>query len=141
MKGKLVGVDAIAKLVIIPLVIAYIVSVYPAVLNIQFTAVPVGPRTFLVTGTVEMQRYSDIWTDPDNFDWFEQWWASEDGRQKFNEDSMGLLKLHSILWKIVEEKENSDVLEFTAVIEVCPSATKNWKPIWKPLVPIPHYSP
>ncbi len=113
------------KLAIIPIIIAYITTAHPAVLDMSIdsiTVMDIPKKIFLVKGTVEIQRYSNIWTDPENMIWFNQWWQSNEGKQKFYENSRGLLELLSIEWRIVEERpsKNSDVLGFTAIIKVMP---------------------
>jgi len=120
-----VGGSKALKVAIIPIIIAYITSAHPAVLNISIdsiTVIDIPNKIFLVKGTVEMKRHSNIWTDPESMYWFNQWWQSTEGKQKFHEDSHGLLELLSIEWRIVEERpsSNSDVLGFTAIVNVMP---------------------
>jgi hypothetical protein len=119
------------KNAVLALAIAVIMAQYPYVLSVNVTGItPLGGRTIEVRGTVELQRGSEGWIGPDNFYWFNLWWQSEEAANRVNSDSRGMITLHSITWTLVEQKTNSDVLEFTAVITVDPSASPPWHKGW-----------
>ena len=69
------------------------------------------------------------WIGPENLYWFNLWWQSE-GCDRVVSESHGIIQIHSITWTLIEEKENSDVLEFTAVITVFPSVSPPWRKGW-----------
>ncbi len=119
------------KNAVLVLVIAVIMARYPYVLSLNITGMaPLGGRTLLVKGTVELQRGSEGWIGPENFYWFNQWWQSQEAANLIFSESHGLIQLHSIIWTLIEEKQNSDVLEFTAVITVFPAASPPWHKGW-----------
>jgi hypothetical protein len=128
MKG---AVGLVAKNAVLAFVIAAIMAQYPIVLSIHVTGItPLGQRTLEVRGTVELQRGSDMWTGPENFSWFNEWWQSEAAVDRVSSDSHGMITLHSITWTLVESKENSDVLRFKAVVTVNPAASPPWHKGW-----------
>lgn len=111
--------------------LAVIMVRYPYVLSFNVTGiVPLGGRTLEVRGVVELQRDSDGWIGPENFYWFDQWWQSEEAVNLVSSESRGIIRLHSITWTLIEEKENSDVLRFTAVVTVNPAASPPWHKGW-----------
>lgn len=121
----------VAKNAVIAFVIAAIMAQYPYVLSVNVTGItPLGGRTLEVKGTVELQRGSEVWSGPENFDWFNMWWQSAEAANKVFSDSRGMITLHSITWTLIEQKASSDVLEFTAVITVDPSASQPWHKGW-----------
>ncbi len=124
MKG---AVNLVAKNAVLAFVIAAIMAQYPIVLSINVTGItPLGARTLEVTGTVELQRGSDMWTGPENFSYFNEWWQSEAAVARISSDSRGMITLHSISWTLVESKAGSDVLAFRATITVNPAASPPW---------------
>jgi len=124
MKG---AVGLVAKNAVIALIIAAIMAQYPFVLAINVTGIaPLGKRTFEVSGTVELQRGSGVWSGPENFVWFSEWWQSEAAADRVFSDTRGMITLHSISWTLVEEKAGSDVLGFTAIVTVNPAASPPW---------------
>jgi len=128
MKG---AVSLVVKNGVIALAIAVIMAQYPYVLSVNVTGItPLGGRTLEVRGVVELQRGSEGWIGPGNFYWFNLWWQSEEAADRVFSDSRGTIQLHSITWTLIEEKENSDVLGFTAVITVDPSAAPPWHKGW-----------
>ena len=128
MKG-LMGLTV--KNAVLVFVIATIMARYPYLLSFNVTDItPLGGRRLMVKGVVEFQRGSEGWIGPENFYWFNLWWQSEEGADLVSSESRGLIQLHSITWTLIEEKENSDVLEFTAVITVSPSASPPWRKGW-----------
>jgi hypothetical protein len=128
MKG---AVGLVAKNAVLAFVIAAIMAQYPIVLSVNVTRItPLGHRTLEVRGTVELQRGSDMWMGPGNFVWFNEWWQSEEAADRVFSDSRGLIKLHSIEWMLVEEKADSDVLRFRAIITVNPAASRPWHKGW-----------
>lgn len=109
--------------VLVSIVVAFIMMSYPEILALNVEAVmPLGGKKFLVTGTIELERDTYIWKDPENFYWFNLWWQSDEAKQEFLEGSHGLVGLVSVEWEVIEEKENSDVLRFTLVVEAFPRA-------------------
>ena len=119
------------KNAVLVFVIATIMARYPYLLSFNVTDItPLGGRRLLVKGVVEFQRGSEGWIGPENFYWFDLWWQSEEGADLVSSESRGLIQLHSITWTLIEEKENSDVLEFTAIITVNPSASPPWRKGW-----------
>jgi len=120
-----------AKNVVIAFVIAAIMAQYPFVLSISIMGItPLGNRTLEVRGTVELQRGSGVWSGPENFSFFNEWWQSEAAVDKVSSDSRGMITLHSITWTLIEQKANSDVLGFTAIITVNPAASPPWHKGW-----------
>ena len=120
-----------AKNVVIAFIIAAIMAQYPFVLSIGITGItPLGKRTLEVRGTVELQRGSDMWTGPENFSFFNEWWQSEAAAERVSSDSRGMITLHSISWTLVESKADSDVLRFRAIITVNPAASPPWNKGW-----------
>ena len=120
-----------AKNVVIAFVIAAIMAQYPFVLSIGIMGItPLGNRTLEVRGTVELQRGSGVWSGPENFSFFNEWWQSEAAVDKVSSDSRGMITLHSITWTLIEQKANSDVLGFTAIITVNPAASPPWHKGW-----------
>jgi hypothetical protein len=129
MKG---AVGLVAKNAVIAVVIAAIMAQYPIVLSVNITGIsPLGGRTLEVRGTVELQRGGDEWAGPENFSWFNEWWQSEEAADRVFSDSRGMITLHSIAWTLVEQKSDSDVLEFRAVITVKSSASPPWHKGWQ----------
>lgn len=121
----------VVKNAVLIFVIATIMAYYPYVLSFDIVQLaPLGGRTVQVRGVVEFQRDSDGWMGPDNFYWFNLWWQSEDAANQVFSGSRGIIQLHSITWTLIEEKTDSDVLEFTAVITVFPSASPPWRKGW-----------
>lgn len=128
MKGP---IGHVIKNAVLVFVIATIMARYPYVLSFNIMQItPMGGRTIEVKGLVEFQRGSEGWTGPENFYWFNLWWQSAEAANKVLSESHGLIQLHSLTWALIEEKENSDVLEFTAVITVFPSASPPWRKGW-----------
>jgi hypothetical protein len=124
MKG---AVGLVAKNAVLAFVIAAIMAQYPFVTAINVTGItPLGKRTFEIRGTVELQRGSEVWSGPENFGWFNEWWQSEAAVDKVFSDSHGMITLHSISWTLVESKAGSDVLAFTAVVTLNPAANPQW---------------
>ena len=120
-----------AKNVVIAFIIAAIMAQYPFVLSISITGItPLGKRTLEVRGTVELQRGSDVWSGPENFVWFNEWWQSEAAADRVFSDTRGMITLHSISWTLIESKANSDVLGFTAIVTVNPAASPPWHKGW-----------
>jgi hypothetical protein len=120
-----------AKNVVIAFVIAAIMAQYPIVLAIHVTGIrSLGQRTLEVRGIVELHRGSDVWTGPENFSFFSEWWQSEAAAERVSSDSRGMITLHSITWTLVESKANSDVLRFRAVVTVNPAASPPWHKGW-----------
>lgn len=112
-------------------VVATLMAQYPYVLSLNIVRItPLGGRRLVVKGVVEFQRGSEGWIGPENFYWFDMWWQSEEATNTVLSGSHGLIQLHSITWALIEEKENSDVSEFTAVISVFPSASPPWRKGW-----------
>ncbi len=121
----------VVKNAVLIFVIATIMACYPYVLSFDVVQLaPLGGRTVQVRGVVEFQRDSDGWMGPDNFYWFNLWWQSEDAANQVFSGSRGIIQLHSITWTLIEEKTDSDVLAFTAVITVFPSASPPWRKGW-----------
>jgi hypothetical protein len=109
-----------------------IMAQYPIVLSVSISGItPLGGRTLEVRGTVELQRGSEGWIGPDNFYWFNEWWQSEEAADRVFSDSRGMITLHSISWTLVEQKSDSDVLGFTAVVTVKASASPPWHKGWQ----------
>lgn len=128
MKG---AVSLVAKNGVLAFVIALIMAQYPIVLAVNITGItPLGGRTLQVRGTVELQRGSDSWIGPENFNYFNEWWQSQAAADRVFSDSRGTITLHSITWTLIEQKADSDVLGFTAVITVDPSAAAPWHKGW-----------
>jgi hypothetical protein len=116
---------------VLAFVIAVIMAQYPIVLSLSVTGItPLGGRALEVRGTVELQRGSEGWIGPGNFYWFNEWWQSEEAADRVFSDSRGMITLHSITWTLVEQKTDSDVLEFRAIITVKPSASPPWHKGW-----------
>lgn len=108
----------ILQMLVIPLVISYILSQCPWIIAMSVTNVSyLRGRTVYVTGTVEFLRDNENWYGPDSLPYFQEWW-NINGPETVYKESKGLIKLVSIEWIVIEEKENSDVLAFGAVIEV-----------------------
>jgi hypothetical protein len=129
MKG---AVGLVAKNAVIAVIIAAIMAQYPIVLSVSISGItPLGGRTLEVRGTVELQRGSEGWIGPDNFYWFNEWWQSEEAADRVFSDSRGMITLHSISWTLVEQKSDSDVLGFTAVVTVKASASPPWHKGWQ----------
>lgn len=119
------------KNAVLAFVIVVVMVRFPCVLSFDVTGiVPLGGRTLLVRGTVELQRGSEGWIGPENFYWFNEWWQSEDAASLVSSESHGLIQLHSITWTLIEEKGDSDVLEFVAVVTVFPAASPPWHKGW-----------
>ena len=119
------------KNAVLVFVIAVIMVRYPYVVSFNITEiVPLGGRTLEVRGVVELRRGSEGWIGPENFYWFDQWWQSEEAAGLVLSESRGMIQLHSIAWTLIEEKENSDVLGFTAVVTVNPAASPPWRKGW-----------
>jgi hypothetical protein len=128
MKG---AVSLVAKNAVLAFVIAVIMAQYPNVLSVNITGIaPLGGRTLEVRGTVELRRGSEEWIGPENFYWFNQWWQSQEAADRVFSDSHGIIQLHSITWTLLEQKASSDVLGFTAVMTVNPSAAPPWHKGW-----------
>ena len=128
MKGP---IGHVIKNAVLLFVVAIIMAQYPCVLSLNIVRItPLGGRRLIVKGIVEFQRGSEGWIGPENFHWFDLWWQSEEATNTVLSESHGLIQLHSITWALIEEKENSDVLEFTAVITVFPSASPPWRKGW-----------
>jgi hypothetical protein len=83
-----------------------------------------------VRGTVVLRRGSAMWSGPDNFYWFNLWWQSEEAAEKVFSESHGMIRLHSITWTLVDEKRNSDVLRFKAIITVDLTISPPWHGFW-----------
>jgi hypothetical protein len=128
MKGLM---GAVLKNAVLIFVLVTIMARFPYVLSFDVVQItPLGGRTLQVKGVVEFQRNSDGWLGPENLYWFNLWWQNTEAADLVASESRGLIQLHSITWTLIEEKANSDVLEFTAVITVFPSASPPWRKGW-----------
>lgn len=126
--------SGVVKMLIVPTVIACIVSTYPWILNMQVANITyLGGTNVLVSGSITALRDGENWCGPDSLPYFQAWWASEEAEQKVYEQSLGTLTLVAIDWVLVESDDllGQDVLGFQVVLKVNPSAvykTSLWKP-------------
>jgi len=99
-------------------------SQYPHIIFIKFTGLtPQSTGRYLVTGTVRLSRTDNYleWLGPDHLPSFNSWWSSPQAKKFVYRYTHGMILLQRISWNIIDEKKNSDILEFKAVFSLGPN--------------------